>query len=47
VFVLLKFTILRDLANLSQMIHINMIMAQNEIKDPIEETTFHEVKASG
>ena len=47
VFVLLICTILRDLANLSQMIHVNMITAQNEIRDPIEDTTFQVAKASG
>jgi len=32
---------------LSQMIHINIIMDKNEIKDPKEEIIFQVVKASG
>jgi len=31
----------------SHMIHMKKITARNEIKDPREETIFHEVKASG
>lgn len=46
-FLLLKLIVLRELLKASQMIHINMITAENEIKDPIDEMIFQEVNASG
>jgi len=41
--VLDEFTHERDVDRPSQMIHINIITDRKEIRDPIEEMTFHEV----
>lgn len=38
---------LRCLANLSHRIKINSISATNDNSDPIEDTTFHFINASG
>lgn len=38
---------LREFLKASHTSHINIIADTNEIRDPTEETTFHEVKASG
>jgi len=38
---------LREVIRPSHINHTNIIMAVKEIKDPIEETIFHDVKASG
>jgi hypothetical protein len=44
---LLKNNWFREFLMASHMIHMKKITARNEIKDPREETIFHEVKASG
>lgn len=36
-----------ELANASQIIQANMVTARNEMRDPSDEMTFQEVKASG
>lgn len=41
------FTVPRVEAKPSQIIHINMMIDTNEIREPNEETMFHGVKASG
>jgi hypothetical protein len=46
-FILPKEIRLRVLLKDSHTIHINIITAENEIKDPNEETIFQVVKASG
>jgi hypothetical protein len=37
----------REEDNASQMIHTNNTTDRNEIKDPSDEITFHDVKVSG
>jgi len=37
----------RVVLSLSQIIHMNMIIDRNEIREPREEMVFHVVKASG